>query len=460
MKRTTTSEANLTPTGATRKDGRRILAVLIVAISLLVPSVAFCATTLTIADVRQRTLEFNRTYLSAREDVVKSQSQITTARAGALPDITVTGAYNRNLQLPSFFVQPDSGQAVEFRTGFNNDFSATLSIQQSLWEGGKVFTALSIAKLYKEYSLARESEVRATVILSAEQLFFSAILQQSNLAALQKAYEANSYNLDVVEKQYSQGMVSEFEVLRARVEKQNLMPRILKAESDVKLARKKLKSYIGIELNEDVQLIEELGDTSLAALPPLPQLIDTALAQRPEIQQLDYLTSITQKAVRVARGDYFPKLKAVSSYNWSAQSDRLTLSEHNTRSWQAGLNLTIPIFKGGATRGNVTNSLADYRQTMLSAKQAKDNVRLEVEEAYDQIFQAKKSLDIQGTTIAQAEEGLRIANVRYQSGVGTLLEVLSAQSALTEARNSLALATYSFQVAKAQLKKATTLDIN
>jgi outer membrane protein TolC len=430
------------------------------AIGVFAPSAALSATALTVADVRQRALESNRTYLSAKEDVVKAQSQITTARSGALPDITLTGSYSRNLKLPSFFVQPDSGQAIEFRTGFNNDFSATLSVQQSLWEGGKVFTALSIAKLYKKYSLAKEAEVRSTVIVNAEQLFFAAILQQSNLLALQKAFEANSLNLDMVEKQYSQGVVSEFEVLRARVEKQNLMPQIFKAESDVKLARKKLQTYIGMELSEDVTLIEELGDTTLTALPSMQELVDTALEQRPEIQQLDYLTLITKKAVKVARGDYYPKLKAVSSYNWSAQSDRLTLSEHNTKSWQAGLNLTIPIFKGGATRGSVTNSLADYRQTMLSSRQTRDNIRLEVEEAYDQLIQAKKSLEVQGTTIAQAEEGLRIANVRYQSGVGTLLEVLSAQSALTQARNSLALATYSFQVAKSQLRKATTIDIN
>lgn len=460
MKRRTTRVIKLGQSGLREKKFLRTVLVLVTAFSMFAPSLVFSATALTAADVRQRALEFNRTYLSAKEDVIKAQSQITTARAGALPDITLVGSYSRNLKLPSFFVQPDSGQAIEFRTGFNNDFSATLSVQQSLWEGGKVFTALSIAKLYKKYSLAKEAEVRSTVVMNAEQLFYAAILQQSNLQALQKAFEANSLNLDMVEKQYSQGVVSEFEVLRARVEKQNLMPQIFKAESDVKLARKKLQTYIGMELSEDVNLIEELGDTTLAALPSMHALVDTAMEQRPELQQLEYLTSITKKAVKVARGDYYPKLSAVSSYNWAAQSDRLTLSEHNTRSWQAGLNLTIPIFKGGATRGNVTNSLADYRQTMLSEKQTRDNIRLEVEEAYDQLIQAKKSLEVQGTTIAQAEEGLRIANVRYQSGVGTLLEVLSAQSALTQARNSLALATYSFQVAKSQLRKATTIDIN
>ena len=74
------------------------------------------------------------------------------------------------------------------------------------------------------------------------------------------------------------------------------------------------------------------------------------------------------------------------------------------------------------------------------------------------MMMAKMSLDIQWETIAQAEEGFRIANLRYESGVGTQLEVLSAQAALTDARRSLAEAFFMFRKAKAELKKATTYE--
>ena len=89
--------------------------------------------------------------------------------------------------------------------------------------------------------------------------------------------------------------------------------------------------------------------------------------------------------------------------------------------------------------------------------QLKDDIKLEVEGAYDRLMQAKKSLDIQGANIAEAEEGLRIANVRYKSGVGTQLEVLSAQVALTDARNAQAEAIFQFRQARAELKKTTSL---
>ncbi len=224
------------------------------------------------------------------------------------------------------------------------------------------------------------------------------------------------------------------------------------------MSRKRLKSFLGIELNEEIVLIEAEDDTSLASLPALVTLTDTALSARPEIKQGENLVDITKKAVGVAKGDYFPSLEAVSTYSWSAQSDDLTLSENRATAWTAGLNLSIPLFKGGATRGAVRSSRADYQQAMLASQETRDAVKLEVEEAYDLMIQAKKSLDIQGATIAQAEEGLKIANLRYESGIGTQLEVLSAQTALTQARNALALAKFAFREARAKLKKATTLE--
>jgi outer membrane protein len=99
----------------------------------------------------------------------------------------------------------------------------------------------------------------------------------------------------------------------------------------------------------------------------------------------------------------------------------------------------------------------DYNEARLRAAQVRDDITLEVESAYDGLILAKKALDIQAETIAQAEEGLKIANVRYQSGIGTQLEVLSAQTALTQSRTAQAEALFSFRVARSALKKATTL---
>jgi outer membrane protein len=416
------------------------------------------AVTLTEESVRSRALEANRDYLSAQQEVEKARSEITKARSGALPQLSIGGSYVRNIETPSFFFFAED-EVTEIKVGTDNSFSASVSLMQPIWHGGRVFTAYKIARRYRDYAEAVEAQVQNEVAAAAEQLFFDAILRQSTLETLTKALEAAEANLEVVKQKHTQGLVSDYELLRARVEAANLRPSIIEAESNIRISQKRLKSFLGLPLDEELVLVEAVDDTSLT-LPPMTVLVDSALHNRPERHQTDLMTEITDKAVSVARSGYFPSFDAFTRYEWQAQSNEFTLSENSSSSWTAGLQMTYPIFQGGYTAGEVANYKAQNMQARLEAQQTRDDIKLEVQQAYDRLMQAKKALDVQGETIAQAEEGLRIANLRYESGVGTQLEVLSAQSALTQSRNALALARFSFRSARSELKRATTLDID
>lgn len=425
---------------------------------LVMVTVSEAATVLNLETVRSKALSFNRTYLSSLQDVEKAQSDITTARSAALPDLSFNASYNRNIKLPSFFANI-GGNTMEFKTGFKNSFGAGLTLKQSIWKGGKVFTALKISKLYKKYAESGSNTIRAEVVNNAEVLYFAAILAQSNLDVIEKAYEANTKNLEVVDKLYSQGVVSKFEVLRAKVEKANTQPQLINAESELKLSKKRLKSFLGLDLNEEI-LLEDLNDNTAADLPPYDDLLNSALKNRPEMKQAGYYRDIAKKAISVARAEYFPSLEAISNYSWSSESDKFTLRDNNVRAWSAGVQLTLPIFNGGSTHGQVKNYQTEYNKANLAYRETEDQIKLQVEEAYDRYIQAKKTLEIQKETIDEAEEGLRIANLRYESGAGIQLEVISAQAALTAARNAKAQALFSLRKAKSDLKKITTLEIN
>ena len=125
-----------------------------------------------------------------------------------------------------------------------------------------------------------------------------------------------------------------------------------------------------------------------------------------------HLLDISKKAIKIARGEYFPKLEALAAYDWSSQSDDFTLRDNISKSWTAGLRVSFPLFEGLRTRGDVSQRTAEHQQARLALSQTTDNIKLEVREAYDLLMQARKTLNFQGGTIAQAEEGLRIANLR------------------------------------------------
>jgi outer membrane protein len=437
----------------------RILAVGLLAAIGIAGGVSGSTVNLTIGDARARAIAYNRSYLEAKEELAKAETQIVTARAGILPNISASAGYTRGLKIPSMFLFTDSG-AMEIKTGAKNQYSAGITVQQPLWEGGKVLQAWAIARQYRAYAEDNLSTVQANVIFNAEALFYDVILRRSNLDVLNQALSANTENLSVVEKLYNRGMVSEYELLRARVERSNLLPAILQSESDVRLSESRLKSFLGLRLGDTLQVIEQTDDTSLTKLPSLDELTKMALEARPEVMAAGHLENMTRRAVSVAKGAYWPTLDAFTNYTWQSQSDQFRLDKNQTKSWTAGIALSIPIFNGFRTGGSVSYYKADYRKTKIQNEQLRDDVTLEVQQAYDRLMQAKKSLEVQHETIAQAEEGLRIAKVRYESGVGTQLEVLSAQSALTDARRSLVSALNFFRAAKAGLKKATTIDLD
>jgi len=417
------------------------------------------ATTLTVTDARARALESNREYLVALQDIEKADAEIAKARAGALPNLNVSGNYSRSIMTPSFFFFEDDGGVTEIKTGADNSFSAGVRLTQPLWHGGKVFTAYKIAKTYKKYAQAISDQNKAQVLADSDRLFYGTILMRAELEVLKKADEAATTNYNVVNQMHQQGVVSEYELLRASVEKSSLQPAIIKAESQVQLAEKQLKSFLGMPLDESITIVEDQTDTSLSNLPSSETLVKVALQHRPEMLQVDYMVDMRKKAVRVAKGAYYPNFDAFASYDWQAQSNSFTLRENDSKSMTAGIQMTFPIFQGGYNRGEVASYRVEYNQARLQALQVRDNIMLEVQAAYDALIQAKRSLAVQGETIAEAEEGLRIANLRFESGIGTQLEVLSAQVALTSARRARAQAIFEFRSTRAELTRVTTTNI-
>jgi outer membrane protein TolC len=421
-------------------------------------------TVITVEKARQMALEFNRQFQTAKRELDRAGGNVISARSGALPQLRFESIYTRNIKKQEMLLSGeffDEEGFIKVPIGQNNDFSFSLSLTQQIFSGGKVFSAYSIAKIYEDYTREKLREVESDIIFGGEGLFYQAVLAESNLEALRSADEQMTYNLDVVEKYFEQGMVSEYELLRARVEKLNLEPLLVAAESQLNISRKSLKSYVGIPLDEEIRLVADITDTTMTDLPSPDSLVAMAYNIRPEIKQAELQKKGYKKAVRVAKGDWlWPSLNLNTTYNISASSDDYRLTDDELlKSWRASILLTIPIFDGGRTIGEVRKAKTDYYQALLAEEQAYDDIRLEVEGAFDALIQAKRALDLQEETIQQAEEGMRIANLRYQSGVGTQLEVLSAQTALTAARTNLARAVYDFRLAKSALKKATGFDI-
>jgi outer membrane protein len=207
-----------------------------------------------------------------------------------------------------------------------------------------------------------------------------------------------------------------------------------------------LKNLIGAKLSDSLELQYEFDSTIVGRELNLEYLQKLARANRASLQQQEHLADITRRAIGIAKSGRSFNLILQSQYGYRLQGDDETFQLFKrsdwTPSWTATLNLSMPIFDGFTTTAEIRKSKTDNQNASLSLEQLKQQIELDVRQAYYTYQESGERLKAQLKTIEQAEEGLKIARLRYQNGVGTQLEILSAEAALTLARTNYVQATH------------------
>lgn len=179
----------------------------------------------------------------------------------------------------------------------------------------------------------------------------------------------------------------------------------------------------------------------------------SARSNRPELQRIGKLADASEQRVKAARAGYLPQVNLVGGYS-TVRSSGSAAWDRRREGWSAGVQGQWDIFDGRSTAGKVAQARSQLTQAKLSVEDLTLTIDVEVRRAYSSFQQASELVESTGKVVSQAEEALRLANVRYSAGTAIQLDVLSTQVALTEARLNQLSACYSYNVAVATLRKA------
>ena len=168
---------------------------------------------------------------------------------------------------------------------------------------------------------------------------------------------------------------------------------------------------------------------------------------RPELKQAEYGVDAAEAALVVARSGHMPKVYASASNSWASES----WPGDDNEEWQGGVTASMNIFDSGVTWSKIHAAQEALVQAKESQRQIKDNVELEVRTDYLSMREAEKRITTAQVAVASAEEDYHIAVVRYQAGVGTNIDVMDAQEALTQAKTNYYQALYNYNTSKAAL---------
>ena len=405
---------------------------------------------------------------SALVDVADAQYGV--ARANALPQLRLTGAYLH-------VYESARGQAVGAVFNQPNTYTANANLSQTLFQGGRLLAAARAGNVLREAARLDEREQRANVTLLVQRSYLQAlfvdriaVLQQQNLALA-------TSRVTQVEQFERAGQAARYDVLRARVERANIEPLTISAQSDRELALLDLKRVLNLPVSQPVELVSRIDPAFAAAL--LASIDDTiTVAQRAAVRSAELNLAARQLGVRVARADYFPTLTAFFQSGYQAfpppgqgfPTTRGSLSPTNCAPGapttqrcqnggffsdrQAGLNFSVPVFDGFRVRSNVDLARAQARLAELQLQQQREAVSLDAARARAELRRARAVFAARQQNAAEADEAFRLATLRYARGLSTQLEVSDAQLALLTAQSTEARATYDLVLASADLARA------
>jgi outer membrane protein TolC len=336
-------------------------------------------------------------------------------------------------------------------------WSANVQLIQSIYEGGRLTSAWRTAKLVKEQAFLSHQAVMADTLLEVRVAYADVLLTTNQIKVQKASVELLKKELEDVQRRFEAGTVPRFNVLRAAVQLTNAMPRLIRAQNGHRIAKNNLANLLGYNVPKDIwedlplQLTDELEYRAYQV--ELPVALAQALERCPELGALRKAKNLRQEAVVAAKAGYKPSVQLVGGYGSRNSSFSSDLSR-DVSGWFAGGQLTWDIFDGLLTKGKVKEAQAHLQKAQVELDDVTRRIELEVRTAYSNFIEAREVLDAQREVEKLADEALRLARARAEAGTGTQLDVLSAETALTEARTTHVQALRDYAVACARLERA------
>lgn len=407
----------------------------------------------------QMAKENNRQLKLLKADSEFARLQVKEAYSGAYPVVNAVGSYSRNILIPKLeqdFEMNGEKASFKMELGRDNNYYGSVTLDQPLWIAGKIGLAIKIAKIYQDLAETGVAKGEKDLRFQVTQAFYGVIVTNEFKNLTVKTEEQIKSHLKNAQAMFDQGVVSEYDLLRAEVELANFHPTVTASEEASKMAREGLRILLGLEPAQEFTLKGELSEITPDQI-DLEDAVIFAEQNRIDYMQLGLQKKMYTQLLKIEqRSQYWPSFFLSMAYTRQAQETDQTLYDNYfwSEGLSAGVSVTVPLFDGFKTRSRVQMAKVNLKKNDLMTMQAKDGIRLEIKSAFSKLYEAQDKLHASRKAAAQADKGYAIAEVRYQEGLSTQVELLDARLAQTQAQTSLLSAKFDLIVANAELKKA------
>ena len=436
-----------------------------------------------LADALRLAERVSHTVRTAEAGVLRARGQQYQARAQYLPQVNGSANYQRTIESQFQAISKQSGGSG----GASKDTSSSslanspiskifaapntvilgLTLSQNLFTAGRLAAASRGARAARTSAEIGLDAARAQVAVDVAQAYFDAVASDQLVQIADSTLAQSERTLSQIELSKSVGSSAEFDVLRARVARDNQRPAVILARGNRDVALLRLRQLLGIPLSQPLTLTTPIRDEGAAGAAPegidlsrgidIPGMErtlvpDTGVSRRSSVRQAEANVSAQEYALRAQRWNRLPSVQLNSNYQRFAYPADGTFLPNSFAlfypNWTASVGLSFPVFAGGRLTGDQMVAEANLAEARQSLAQVTEFAALDVRTTLNQLEQANASYAASVGTDAQAARAYAIAEVRFAEGISTQVELQQSRTQYEQARLNRVLAARDLEVAR------------
>ena len=392
-----------------------------------------------------------------RQDWVRKQ-----AVGNLLPSVSISSQYSYSI------VKQEMAKGLSF--GADNSISNSASLSLPLY-APTVYETLKMNRTQMAQAVESARSSKISLANEVKKGYYNILLAEQSLAVLKESEKSIAETVSNTKAMYEQGLASEYDLLSAEVQLSNLRPNIIQTENSIKTSKLLFKMYLGLPESADFSLVGSLDDfadeVAMASVPTN----EVDLSNNADLRALDLQSKLLEHQLQLVNASRLPTVAAFTNFIYSGNDNTMDFSsmmggmggssgDSSTKKewwWQnplsAGISISIPLFSGGKNINKAHEIRNSISQLSLQKEYMRQSVNVQVESAFNNIVTAREKMTSNEITVRQAQKAYEIAQVRYNAGTGTILELNSSELSLTQARLNFSQAIYDYLAARADYEK-------
>lgn len=391
---------------------------------------------------------------ASRQELQSAEAQQEIAKSAYLPKLDAIEAWtNTNNPAQAFGIQLNQGRFTQAgfdintlnRPGSIENFRSALNLVQPIYNGGRERLGIKIAELGQQSSTEGYEHAKQRVFFVVTRGYYDLALAKAVRKVATDAVQIAEANSRQIAARYKSGATVKSDLLQADVRLAGLREESIRAEQALHITEIALRHAIG--LDEAVDTAESLSQGTVAEQ-RLEAIIARALESRPDYRMMAAELRKAQMTTQLSKSSYLPNLNLQGSFENNAT---FPLGTNGQSNYGAFGMFSVNLFNGLSDAAHVRKARAQEEQAREQLEAKRREIEVEVVEAYYGVEAAKERIAVSESAVAQAEESLRIIGNRYQSGIAPVLDLLTAELVLNQAKQNRLRSLYDVKVGQARL---------